>query len=73
MKILLLILVLLAVYWVFRGRRQDAPPASAPAPAGGEDMVACAHCRLHLPRAEAVAGRDGRFYCCDAHRERDDA
>jgi len=30
-------------------------------------MVSCAHCGIHLPRDEAVAGTRG-LYCSSAHR-----
>jgi uncharacterized protein len=33
-------------------------------------MVACASCGLHLPEADALRGRDGRFYCSNEHRQR---
>lgn len=35
---------------------------------GPQAMVACAHCGVHLPRAEAVADGAGRLYCGDEHR-----
>ena len=30
------------------------------------DLVRCAHCGLHLPRAEAQ-GAGGRLYCSEEH------
>lgn len=64
--ILVLIVVVLAVMWLTRSRapavRREKPP-----PAGPQAMVACAHCGVHLPRAEAVAGAQG-LYCSEAHR-----
>jgi len=32
-------------------------------------MVRCAHCGLHLPAADALAGPDGAVYCSAAHRQ----
>ena len=32
-----------------------------------EQMVACAHCGLHVPESEGVRG-GGEFYCSDEHR-----
>jgi uncharacterized protein len=32
-------------------------------------MVRCAHCGLHLPATEAIAGPGGAVYCSTAHRE----
>lgn len=46
------------------GRRKSAKGDAARA----EEMVACAHCGLHLPRSEALAAR-GLHYCSGAHRD----
>jgi uncharacterized protein len=32
-------------------------------------MVRCAHCGLHLPATDALAGPDGAVYCSTAHRQ----
>jgi uncharacterized protein len=65
-KLLLLILVVLAAWWLVRGfRRKDAAkdaPEAAP-----EQMVSCNHCGLHLPRGEAIREEE-KFFCCDEHR-----
>ncbi|WP_353090473.1 PP0621 family protein [Methylibium sp.] len=69
MKYLVLLLVIVAVLWLARSR----PRAARPDPAAGPDrnapqaMIECAHCGVHLPRAEAVTGLQG-LYCSDAHR-----
>lgn len=81
MKYLLVIGIALGVYWLWRQGRLEAqreqaaarPPrrAAATAPVGPQDMVACAHCGLHLPRSEALAdgpGGSAPFYCCAEHR-----
>ncbi|MDX9844516.1 MAG: PP0621 family protein [Aquabacterium sp.] len=34
-----------------------------------EDMVACAHCGVHLPASEACRDTAGRAYCSAAHRD----
>lgn len=31
-----------------------------------EDMVACQHCGVHLPKSESLQ-YDDVFYCCEAH------
>ncbi len=31
-------------------------------------MLACAHCGVHLPQADARLDAAGRPYCSDAHR-----
>jgi uncharacterized protein len=71
-KIILLVLGLLFVYWLLKGYRRrlngrDQPPASGP-----EMMVQCAQCGLHLPRSESVAGGDLHF-CSADHRRAHDA
>lgn len=68
-KLLLLALVGVVVYWLFKryGRRADhtdTPPQPKPA----EDMVRCVHCGVNLPRSEAVLSR-GEFFCGDEHRQ----
>lgn len=66
MKYLVLAVVVLAVLWLLRGKRgTPRPPGGATKPP--QTMVACAHCGVHLPRGEAVAGADG-LYCSEAHR-----
>lgn len=65
-KFLLLILIIVAAWWLAKGfRRNDAGTgASEAAP---EQMVHCEHCGLYLPQGEAV--RDGdRYFCCAEHR-----
>jgi uncharacterized protein len=32
-------------------------------------MVRCAHCGLHLPAADAIAGPGGAMFCSVAHRQ----
>jgi uncharacterized protein len=72
MKFLVLLAVVLAVVWYLRnsGRTTRSPrePSrrSGPAP-NPQDMVECPICSLHLPRAEALPGPDGRLYCCAEH------
>ena len=84
MKYLLVLLVVVVAAWVVSGRsrgRADLrgaakdrpaakPGAAAQADAAGaaQAMIACRHCGLHLPRAEAVADAQGRLFCDDAHR-----
>jgi uncharacterized protein len=73
MKYLVLVLVILAVVWLLRaGRRRDQPPAAAKPEslAQPQDMVRCPVCSVHLPRSDALAGPDGRLYCCADHRLR---
>ena len=67
MKFLFLVLVVLVVVWAIkRGRAGTAAP-KAPKASTPTEMVACAHCGIHLPRAEAVSGHKGQ-YCNTEHR-----
>jgi len=67
-KIILLVLGLLAVYWILKSfrRRVDRGEPKSPA-AGGEDMVQCAQCGVHLPRSESLLTR-GHYYCSPEHQ-----
>ena len=68
MKILLFLVVVFVLLWLLRGaisRRRPGPPGPTKAP---QEMIACAHCGVHLPRDEALPGRGGVF-CGDAHRK----
>ncbi len=69
MKFLIVVLAVLLLIWLWRSKRPPTPntkskPAS-PQPAPLE-MVACAHCGLHLPKIEAVEGKQN-LYCSTAH------
>jgi uncharacterized protein len=81
--VLLAILALVVLLFFGRGRgkstRQRPPPPagspfpsapssapSAPAPPG--EMLACAHCGVHLPRSEVAFNIDGQPYCSPEHR-----
>lgn len=78
MKYLLVVLVVLFAIWLWRHNRREPPhqthhrpppPAASPTPPPTQDMVACAHCGLHLPIADAVPGAQaGVYYCGQAHR-----
>lgn len=74
MKYLLVLAVVLAVIWFVRNHRPAAKPKDKPPQqdtlAQPQDMVRCAVCSLHLPRADALPGRDGRLYCCADHQSR---
>jgi uncharacterized protein len=74
MKYLLVLAVVLVAVWLWRNNRREekeqAPPAAKnPLPAP-QDMVRCPVCAVHLPRTDALAGPDGRLYCCQEHRLR---
>ena len=73
MKYLLVLAVVMVALWVWRNNRrvdrQERPPAPPPLPLP-QDMVRCPVCSVHLPRTDALAGPDGRLYCCQEHRLR---
>jgi uncharacterized protein len=91
MKYLVLILIIVVVALLAKAatRKSEAAkrPASDPKPrptpagaqagaeSGGQMMLVCAHCGLHLPRDEALPGHEAanradrpRVYCTEAHR-----
>lgn len=85
-KFLLLVLLIVAVLWgpLARLRKpvqrnpgpsrrpsQHADDAEADRIKGPQDIVPCAHCGVHLPRRDALAGPEhGRalVFCCPEHR-----
>lgn len=81
MKYLLVLGVVLFGIWLWRhnrvvaarereAARQAATAAQSSDPNNPQTfthMVACEHCGLHLPPADAVKGRLGH-YCTDGHR-----
>ncbi len=71
MKYLLLLGVVLGVLWLLRqarSRKQVRPPASTQPPPVATEIVACARCGVHLPRAEALEGARGLHYCSPVHQ-----
>lgn len=66
-RFILIFLIFLVALWQWRQWRgtRNAPTVKPPQPTA--DMVACAHCGTHVPIAEAISGRKGR-YCCPEHR-----
>ena len=78
MKYLLVLLVIVIAVGVWRSRRR-AENLQARRPAARadgrlqppQDMVACAHCGLHLPRSDALvlgASPQPEYYCSPEHR-----
>ena len=68
MKYVLLIVVVLVVLALIKAKaRGRVSPRAPDGAAGPQPMVACAHCGVHLPRTETLAGPDG-VYCSEAHR-----
>jgi uncharacterized protein len=80
MKYLLVLAVLWIAIWLWRKNRREEmrdemreraeKARRTPAPSGPpQAMVRCAHCGLHLPATDAIAGPGGAVYCSSAHRE----
>ena len=78
MKYLLILVLTLAVIWLWQGKRRAAladkarrqktpPPAGTGTPLQTTEIIACEVCGVHLPRTEALAGGRG-VYCSEAHR-----
>jgi len=75
MKALVVLLALLFLAWLLfgtarrrgGGEKRDHKAASGAA-AQVEDMMACAHCGVHLPASLALQAQ-GRSYCSAAHRD----
>lgn len=72
LRVLLVVGAVLLVIKLLKSRRKppEPPPAPAARPAvkPPAEIVACAHCALRLPQAEAVQAGDGRYFCGEAHR-----
>jgi uncharacterized protein len=73
MKYLLLLLVLVVAYMIWRNNRitergQRAAPPKGSGAAGAQEMLSCPVCAVHFPRSEGVPGGDGQLYCSQEHR-----
>ena len=68
-KILLIVAVFALVYFIVRGyaRAVARAPREESAVEGGEDMVRCRHCGVHLPRSESLGSGEAVF-CSEEHR-----
>jgi uncharacterized protein len=70
-KIVLIVLVFVAVYFIVRGyARSLTGRVERRPPRPDEDMVRCRHCGVHLPRGESVISGDA-FFCSEEHRKLD--
>jgi len=70
MKYLIVLLVVVVIGWLWlrgRARQEPSAPEASAAPPRLQDVVACQHCGMHLPRSEAVEDGRGAF-CSEAHR-----
>ncbi len=68
-RLILLVIALFVLIWLVRsalagrGKRDGAPGEPQ---AGQGELVQCAHCGVHLPRAEARSAPGGA-YCSEEH------
>jgi uncharacterized protein len=82
LKYLIVIVVVALGIWLWRRDRDaaaskaDASPAPKPqAPATSappQIMLSCAVCGVHLPKSDALVGKQGN-YCSAAHRQQAEA
>ncbi len=66
-RLIVLVVLLVAAVWLLRRalrKMGGAPGKKSTAPVG--DLVRCAHCGVHLPRAEARPAGEA-LYCSDEH------
>jgi uncharacterized protein len=76
--LLIAAIALLAFFWIRKmlrsGDGSEKKPSEPQSPEQmGEwpqDLIACNHCGLHLPRADARF-KKGRAYCCEDHADAD--
>ena len=64
-KVLLLVVAIIVIYLAVKGLARKRRERASARP--DEQMVPCAHCRVNLPRSEAIEVA-GRFYCSEEHR-----
>lgn len=82
MKIVLVVLVVaLGVWMLFMRSRPSGPPCSESEPppdttsagsVASQEVAACAHCGLHVPKSEAF-WQGPQAYCSEDHRRRGSA
>jgi uncharacterized protein len=67
-RLIVLIVAVVVLVWLVRramaGRRPKDPPRGGAMTPG--ELVRCARCGLHVPRADARSA-DGALYCSDEH------
>jgi uncharacterized protein len=64
--VVLVLLVVVAVWLVRRALARAGREADRAARGAPDELVRCAHCGIHLPRAEARAA-GATLYCSDEH------
>jgi uncharacterized protein len=72
MKYLVLFVILFVVVWWLRKHRSRKNSPTQKKSTDANTMLACTHCGLHVPEAEAVFGKqlahgDPAVYCSQQH------
>ncbi|MDH4172855.1 MAG: PP0621 family protein [Betaproteobacteria bacterium] len=65
-RLILLALAVLVLVWLLRRALRARQGGAPKVPGAPGELVACAHCGVHLPRAEARSAPGGD-YCSEAH------
>jgi len=68
MKYLILMLLALAGWWIWRRLKGRPPAPPSRLPPGEEAMVACSHCGVYGPVSDMLRDGEGQHYCSEAHR-----
>jgi uncharacterized protein len=69
MRYLILMVLALVAYGLWRQMKRKSTPPKRPAPKKEEAMVACAHCGVYAPASEMVSDAAGRRYCSAKHKK----
>ncbi len=67
MKLILLLVIGFIAYRIYRRVRVQLSRGTETPVIEAEDMVRCAHCAVHVPRAGALQ-HHGHWFCCAEHR-----
>lgn len=63
-RLIFIVAIVAVIYWLYRSYVRQAPRHDAST--SSQDMVACVHCGVNLPKSESVLV-DGKYYCSTAH------
>lgn len=69
-KLIFIVLVTIGLVLWFKHMGRPKRDIEAKKKGEVEDMVRCQVCGVNLPRSEAILSQ-GRIYCCEEHRRRD--
>ena len=68
-RLLFWVAIIFAAIWIWR-RFISQPKRTRAAEDAAAPMVRCAHCGVHIPKAQALS-QDQQWYCSQAHLEQD--